>query len=258
VSIRAIIVDDEEFARDEMRFLLGGVEEVEVVGEATGGAEAVHMVEELGPDLMFLDIQMPVMNGFQVIEMLLDAADTMPLVIFTTAYDKYAIRAFEVNAVDYLLKPIEMERLRSAIERAGDLLPRREEYIERIRKLTSNIKVGTRFLPRIVVQKGDDVELVEVEQVAMIYREGTKICAHTASGDYVTNYRDLDELEVQLDPRIFQRLGSDHLVNLRRILQIVPWSGGNYIMVLDDAGRTEVRLSRSQSQLLKNKVEGIF
>ena len=257
MPMKVIIVDDEELARDEMKYLLGDEEEIEVVGEAAGGEEAVRLVAETKPDLMFLDIQMPVMDGFQVVHTLLQA-DALPLVIFTTAYDKYAIKAFEVNAIDYLLKPIEKDRLAESVERALEVLPRREEYIERVRKLARNIKVGTRFLPRIVVQKGDDVELVEVEKVAMIYREGARISAHTEDGEFVTNYRDIDEIEVQLDPKLFLRLGADYLVNLSRIAKILPWSGGNYMLVLDDAEKTEVRLNRSQSQLLKNKVEGII
>ena len=252
--IRAIIVDDEELARDEMRFLLED-REIELVGEASSGAEAIELVEREKPDLMFLDIQMPEMSGFQVLHRLLETGE-VPLIIFATAYDQYAIRAFEYNALDYLLKPIDRDRLTSALERVRKALPRREEYAERLRKLAESINVKTPFLPRIVIQKEKDVGLVEVEKVAMMSREGGLVKAHTSEGSFGTNYRDLDELEPQLDPRIFLRLGTDHILNLERISEIMPWSGGKYLVILDDSENTELQLTRSQATLLKNKIEG--
>ena len=252
--IRAIIVDDEELARDEMRFLLEG-EDVEIVAEAKDGPEALGLTEELSPDLLFLDIQMPGMNGFQVLQGLIDR-DAIPLVIFATAFDQYAIRAFDVNALDYLLKPIDKERLHEAVERARRALPKREEYTAKLRRLAESIQVTTPFLPRIVIQKEKDVGLVESEKVAMLSREGRRIKAYTIDGTFETNYRDLDELEPQLDPLMFLRLGADHIVNLRLISEIMPWSGGRYNIVLEDEDHTEVQLTRSQAMLLKNKVEG--
>jgi DNA-binding LytR/AlgR family response regulator len=253
--IRAIIVDDEEHARGEMRFLLDG-EEVEIVGEAAGGREAVELVLEVSPDLMFLDIQMPEMNGFQVLQSLVETGQDIPLIIFATAYDQYAIKAFEYNALDYLLKPIEKDRLSEALERARRSLPKRKEYAEKLRKLAENISVKTPFLPRIVIQRERDIGLVESDKVAMLSREGRQVRAYTSEGAFATNYHDLDGLELQLDPRLFLRLGANHIVNLRRISEIVPWSGGKYIVVLDDVDRTEVKLTRSQAMLLKNKMEG--
>jgi two-component system LytT family response regulator len=253
--IRAIIVDDEELARDEMRFLLEG-EEVEIVGEAAGGREAVGLAAELSPDLVFLDIQMPEMNGFQVLQSLIETGKDIPLIIFATAYDQYAIKAFEYNALDYLLKPIDKERLRETLVRARRSLPKRKEYAERLRRLAENINVKTPFLPRIVIQRDRDIGLVESEKVAMLSKEGKLVRAYTSEGAFATNYPDLDEIEPQLDPRLFLRLGTNHIVNVRRISEIVPWSGGKYIIVLDDVDRTEVKLTRSQAMLLKNKVEG--
>lgn len=257
VKIRALIVDDERLARDEIRFLLEHENGVEIIGEAAGGEDAVRQVIEKRPDLMLLDIQMPVMDGFQVITSLL-RSEALPLVIFTTAYDRYAIKAFEVNAIDYLLKPIDKERLGEAIDRAREVLPRRDEFIERVRKLAGEITRGTPFLPRIVVRKDSGLELIDVAGIAMLRREAAGITAFTGEGDFITNYRDMDELEVQLDPAVFIRLGGEYLVNVRKIVRIVPWSGGKYIMTIDDAAKTEVPLSRSQAQLLKNKVEGVL
>jgi len=257
VSIKAIIVDDEKLARDEMRFLLVGDKDVEIVAEASGGREAVRLIRETKPDIVFLDIQMPEMNGFQVVHELLESGDT-PLIIFATAYDQYAIRAFEVNALDYLLKPIGRERLAEALARARRATPQREEYAKRLRKLAEAIRIKTSFLSRIVVRKGEEPAVIDVERVAMLRREGYRVTAHTDEGKLPTNYRDLDEVEIQLDPAIFIRLGGDYLINIKMITDVVPWSGGNFMMTLGDADKTELRLNRSQAKLLKGKAERFF
>ena len=257
MSIKALIVDDEKLARDEMRFLLGSEKDVEIVAEASGGREAVALVREKKPDIVFLDIQMPEVNGFQVVHELVETGD-IPLIIFATAYDQYAIRAFEVNALDYLLKPIDRERLGEALARARRAMPQREEFAMRLRKLAEGIRIKTSFLPRIVVRKGEEPAVVDVERVAMLRREGYRVTAHTDEGKFPTNYRDLDEVEIQLDPAIFIRLGGDYLVNIRAIADVIPWSGGNFMMTLEDADKTEVRLNRSQAKLLKGKAERFF
>ncbi|MDD3643301.1 MAG: response regulator, partial [Candidatus Krumholzibacteria bacterium] len=167
MPIRALIVDDEELARSEMRFLLEGMEDVVVVGEASGGEEAVRLVSELAPDLLFLDIQMPVLDGFGVVRRLIERG-APPLVVFTTAYDQYAIRAFEIHAADYLLKPIERERLAEAVQRSREILPSRGEAAERLRRLTGHIKAGRKFLPRLVVRRGDGVDPVDADRVSLI------------------------------------------------------------------------------------------
>jgi DNA-binding LytR/AlgR family response regulator len=257
VSIKVIVVDDEQLARDEMCFLLSQEKDVEVVGQASGGREAISLVREKNPDVIFLDIQMPEMNGFQVVKELVDAG-APPLIIFATAYDQYAIKAFEVNALDYLLKPIDRKRLGEALGRARRAMPQRGEFEKRLRALAGSIRIGTSFLPRIVVRKGEEPIIVDIEHVAMLRREGSRVTAHTAEGKYNTNYRDLDEVEIQLDPALFIRLGADYFVNIRRIADVVPWSGGNFMMILEDADKTEVRLNRSQAKLLKSKAERFF
>jgi len=255
--MRAVIVDDEKLARDEMRFLLAGEEGVEIVGEAAGGREAVGLISETKPDIVFLDIQMPEMDGFAVVHELLQRGE-IPLIVFATAYNQYAIKAFEVHALDYLLKPIARDRLREALARARSAAPRVEDFAKRLRTLVESIRIGASFLTRVVVRKGEDVEPVEVARVSMLHREGSRVTAHTDAGRFPTNYRDLDEVEVQLDPALFIRLGGDYLVNIRRIADVVPWSGGSYMMTLDDAEKTEVRLNRSQAKLLKSKAERFF
>lgn len=255
MPVRALIVDDEKLARDEMRYLLEQFGDIEVAGEAAGGEEAVVMAAELNPDIIFLDIQMPVLDGFGVVRKLVESGD-VPLIVFTTAYDQYAIKAFEINAVDYLLKPVEKDRLGGAIERARAIMPSRGEYVEKLKKLTESIHVGRKFLPRIVVKNKGGMDLIDTSRVAMLEKRGPEVIAHTDDGDFITNYTDLDELEVQLDPAIFLRLGSDGIVNLGKIGEIVPWSGGNYVMTLGDSSSTEIKLTRTQAQILKNKAEG--
>jgi len=254
LTIRALIVDDEQLAREELGFLLGEIEDVEIVGEAAGGDEAIRKTEELAPDLLFLDIQMPERDGFGVVGDLL-ARGAAPLIIFVTAYDQYAIRAFEINAVDYLLKPIERPRLARAVERARSALPARGEFLEKLRRLTEGIRVGRKFLQRLVVRRGGEMDLFDADRVALLVRRGGAIVACTDAGDFASNYADLDEIEGQLDPAVFLRLGPDHIVNMRRIGGLVPSRGGHYVMTLDDAESTEVTLSATQAQLLKNRVE---
>lgn len=256
MPIRALIVDDEQLARDEMRYLLEGVEEVEIVGEAAGGEEAIRLAVELAPDLLFLDIQMPVLDGFGVVQRLIERG-APPLVVFTTAYDQYAIRAFEIHAVDYLLKPIERERLAEAVQRVRETLPARDGAIEKLRRLTGHIKAGRKFLPRLVVRRDDQLDLVDTGRVSLVERREDGIVVHTDTGDFLSNYADIDELDVQLDPAVFLRLGPDHIVNIRRIAGVVPWTGGHYVMTLDDASSTQITLTRTQAQLLKNRVEGV-
>ncbi len=255
MPVRALIVDDEKLARDEMRYLLEQFGDIEVAGEAAGGEEAVVMATELNPDIIFLDIQMPVLDGFGVVRKLVESGD-VPLIVFTTAYDQYAIKAFEINAVDYLLKPVEKDRLAGAVERAREIMPSRGEYVEKLKKLTESIHVGRKFLPRIVVKNKGGMDLIDTGRVAMLEKRGPEVIAHTDDGDFITNYADLDELEVQLDPAIFLRLGSEGIVNLGKIGEIVPWSDDNYVMTLGDSSSTEIKLTRTQAQILKNKAEG--
>lgn len=253
--MRTLIVDDEKPARDEMRFLLSSEKDVEIVGEAAGGREAVELVKERHPDLVLLDIQMPGVDGFEVVRELLELGDP-PLVVFATAYDRYAIKAFEVNALDYLLKPIDRARLSQALDRARAALPRRGEFARKLMALASNIRLGSSFLPRIVVIKGQEPMIVEIEKVAMLRREGSRVLAYTSDDTYPTNYTAINDIEAQVDPAVFVRLGNDLLVNIGKIADVVPWSGGSFMMTLEDSKNTEVRLTRSQAKLLRSKALG--
>jgi two-component system response regulator LytT len=229
--IRVVIVDDEELARTRIRGLLADFDDLECVGEAENGLEAVERIRELGPDLVFLDIQMPGMDGFEVLASL----DDVPLVIFATAYDEYALKAFEVNSIDYLLKPIEKERLASAVERARELLAGGRELGREIERIAGLVR--SRGVERLPVQKGRKIVLVDHADIVWIEASEGLVFVHTA--------------DQRLDPASFFRTHRSSIVNLNHVVEIVPWFGGKYKIVVDDAARSELVLSRARAKALR-------
>jgi DNA-binding LytR/AlgR family response regulator len=243
-AIRVLIVDDEELARTRLKSLLDGLPDVECVGEAENGIEAVEKVKELAPDLMLLDIQMPGMNGFEVLE----ALDDVPLVVFATAFDEYALKAFEVNSIDYLLKPIEKERLSQAIERARRLLSGGPELRQEIERLAGLI--GARGVDRLPVVKGKRIVLVDHADIVWVGASDELVFVYTKDGRHLANAT-MAELEARLDPRAFFRVHRSSIVNLKHVAEIVPWFAGKYKIVLDDAARTELVLPRARARKLR-------
>jgi two-component system response regulator LytT len=256
-DLRAVLVDDEQLARDELGYLLGRVGGIEIIGQAGNGVEALNTIDRLHPDVVFLDVQMPGLTGFEVARRMLDA-HAPSHIIFVTAYDRHAIEAFEVNAVDYLLKPVDPARLEVALDRArrriatdrpGDGSPVvSDAELEKIVRLVSErqsrreqlaIKVGERFL------------LVQAEEVvfASLVDEGITVVTDQHRG--VSNYRTLDELHERLDSSTFWRVHRSHLVNINKIKEIVPWFSRNYILRMKDAKGTEIPVSRSQTKRLR-------
>jgi two-component system LytT family response regulator/two-component system response regulator LytT len=268
--LRTLVVDDEQLAREELCFLLGQVEAVEIVGQAADGIEALRLIEDQAPDVVLLDVQMPGLTGFEVARRILRAGlDTQ--LVFVTAYDRHAIEAFEVNAVDYLLKPVESARLATAIDRVRKRLrsarPARvlgsdpgnvrgadpgagqsPDELERLLRLWSDrqgrrdqlaIKVAERFL------------LVQADEVVHASVEDDVITVVTNSLSGTSNYRTLDELQARLDPAVFWRVHRSHLVNINRIKEIVPWFSRNYILKMRDTKSTEIPVSRAQTKRLR-------
>ena len=260
MDLRAVLVDDEQLARDELGFLLGQVGGVEIIGQAGNGVEALTAIDKLQPDVVFLDVQMPGLTGFEVARRMLDTR-ALPQIIFVTAFDQHAIEAFEVNAVDYLLKPVDPARLEIAVDRArrrisidrkldlGDVAPAFvQAQIEKIVRLVAErqqrrdrlaIKVGARFM------------LVQAEEIiyASLVDEGIVVVTLKHSG--TSNYRTLDELQARLDPSVFWRVHRSHLVNINKIKEIVPWFSRNYILKMKDAKTTEITVSRTQTRRLR-------
>jgi two-component system LytT family response regulator/two-component system response regulator LytT len=239
-----MVVDDEELARARIKGLLEAFDDLECVGEAENGLEAVDRIRELGPDLVFLDIQMPGMDGFEV----LAALDEVPLIIFATAYDEYALRAFEVNSIDYLLKPIEKERFASAVERARELLSAEGDLGREIERIAGLVR--TKGVDRLSVQKGRKIVLVDHADIVWIEASGGLVFVHTRDQRYTVNST-MAELEGRLDPGAFFRTHRSSIVNLNHVVEIVPWFGGKYKVIVDDDDRSELVLSRARARALR-------
>ena len=254
-DLRTVVVDDEQLAREELCFLLQQLGGIEVVGQGGNGVEALRVIEEHQPDLVMLDVQMPGITGFEVARRLFQAAVDAHIV-FVTAFDQYAIEAFNVNAVDYVLKPVEPARLATAVERVRRRLgaertaqkPRSAEELERLLQALSErqdrreqlaIKVDERFL------------LVHTDEVVHASVEDEQIRVVTNSLSGTSNYRTLDELQARLDPAVFWRVHRSHLVNINKIKEIVPWFSRNYILKMKDGKGTEIPVSRSQTRRLR-------
>lgn len=252
----SLIVDDEALAREELRYLLEELEQIEIVGEAADGRTAVEMVEKTDPDLLFLDIQMPEMDGFAVVKELMER-ERVPHIIFATAYDQYALKAFEANAVDYLLKPIDQEKLLRAVERLTTRIRTGVKEDDRLALLLKNLRVARKATTRIPVRDGEEIRLVDVEEVVCVTQEGRKVTVQTHERVWETNYPDLTELEASLPVERYLRVDGHHLVNVDRIKEIIPWSGGNHRIILDDAAESQIPINRAQAQRLKAHLEGM-
>jgi two-component system, LytTR family, response regulator len=257
MDMRALLVDDEQLARDELVYLLGRVGGVEVVGHAENGPEALEAIDRLQPDVVFLDVQMPGLTGFEVARRLLEA-EAGPQIVFVTAFDQHAIEAFEVNAVDYLLKPVDPARLETAVDRArrrlaadlgGASAPVSADQLEKIVQIVADrqsrrdrlaLKVGERFL------------LVLAEEVIFASLVDDTVTVVTSQQTGTSNCRTLDELQAQLDPGVFWRVHRSHLVNINKIKEIVPWFSRNYILRMKDDRATEIPVSRSQTRRLRD------
>ena len=249
--LTAVVADDEQLARDELCFLLGQIDGVDVVGQAANGVEALEQIGRLTPDIAFLDVQMPGLTGFEVARRLVDQRPG-PGVIFVTAFDQRAIEAFEVNAVDYLLKPVDANRLEQAVIRARQ---RRVDHqplagqLDQLMRLMTGQK-GRR--DQVAVKVQDRFVLVQADDIihASLVEDSITIVTGQVSG--TSNDRTLDELHARLDPEVFWRVHRSHLVNINKVKEIVPWFSRNYILRMKDAKATEIPVSRSQTRRLRD------
>lgn len=249
-----MIADDERPARMFLKTILNDFADVEIVGEAENGAEAIEIIKESKPDLALLDLQMPEATGIDVVRLL--RKTQMPLVAFVTAYDEYAVQAFEVNAVDYLLKPIEKARLRETIQRAHERLEHTDFRQTEAKKLkavaeTYNEISQPQFIERIPVKQRDEIILVPVKEVVSIVADGELLNITTLTNKRFTiNYR-LKDLEARLEPAKFIRLSRGALANLEMVLRISPMPGGTYLVALKNG--QQIPSSRLQSKILREK-----
>ena len=241
--MRTLIVDDEAPARERLKRLLADVKGVELVGEAEDGIQAVEAIEKEKPDLVLLDIQMPGLDGFGVIE----ALEGPPPIIFVTAYDEYAIRAFEVNALDYLLKPFSRQRLEKAIRRAQEALNEEDSFMARFGPLLENLAAQGRHLTRLAIRDRDRIRVLDANEVDWIGVEDEQVVVHVGDQAYPIR-RTLAELEARLDPGTFFRAHRSVIVSLDRVQEIIPWFKGSHKLRLTTG--VEVDLSRAQARAL--------
>jgi len=256
MAIRTIVVDDEDLAREELCFLLADLPDVEIVGQAGDGPEALRIIDERHPDLVLLDVQMPGLTGFEVARRLL-AADRAPHLVFVTAYDQYAVQAFDVNAVDYVLKPVEVTRLAQAIERARRRIATDQASAvatldaPTLERLAEMLAKRPGRLQQLALRVGERFILVPVDEIihASLVDDVITVVTNSLTGS--SNYRTLDELQARLDPAVFWRVHRSHLVNINKVKEIVPWFSRNYILKMRDAKATEIPVSRAQTKRLR-------
>lgn len=253
-KLRVMIADDERPARMFLKAILNDFEDVEIVGEAENGAEAIEIIKESKPDLALLDLQMPEATGIDVVRLL--RKTQMPLVAFVTAYDEYAVQAFEVNAVDYLLKPIEKARLRETIQRAHERLEQTDFRTTETIKLKAVAESydelsQPQFIERIPVKQREEIVLVPVKEVVSIVADGELLhITNLSNKRFTINYR-LKDLEARLEPGKFVRLSRGALANLELISRISPMPGGTYLVALKNG--QQIPSSRLQSKILREK-----
>jgi two-component system LytT family response regulator len=253
MSIKTIIVDDVELARERVRMLLDDPE-IEIIAECENGSQAIEAIKNLQPDLVFLDIQMPKIDGFEVIEII--GVEKMPAVIFVTAYDEFALRAFEINALDYLLKPFDGERLKKALARAKREIKKQEgstEIEENLRRLLQEVKTETRYLKRIPIKSARGTTLLLTGEIDWIASAGHYLEIHSGRETHLIREK-LSIIETRLDPQEFMRVHRSTIVNLNRIKSLHPLFNGDQLIILKDG--TELNLSRTYHEKLMQRLTG--
>ncbi len=270
MSISALIIDDEQLARDELQYLLDQVGGVDVVAQGTNGIEAVDLIEEHHPDLVFLDVQMPGLDGFAVIKRLVERnrprsgmePEPLPQIVFATAYDQYAVRAFDVNAVDYLLKPFDRVRVEQALERvrgrmtngsSGATGPVPESQIDALLRLLNRPQNSARAAQpaKLIVQAQNRLLLVDQAEICYAAIDEGVIRVVTQNFEGQSKCRTLEELLELLDPALFWRAHRGFVVNINHIREVVPWFKSTYQLRMNDKKQTEIPVSRAQTRRLR-------
>jgi len=274
MNVSALIIDDEQLAREELKYLLDQAGGVEVVAQGTNGIEALELIDEYHPDLVFLDVQMPGLDGFAVIQRLMDRkransgaangkdAEPLPQIVFATAYDQYAVRAFDVNAVDYLLKPFELRRVQQAVEKvrgrlaggpAGTATALPESQIDALLQILNRPQGATRTPQpaKLIVQAQSRLLLVDQGDICYAAIDEGVIRIATQSFEGHSKCRTLEELLDLLDPALFWRAHRGFVVNINHIREVVPWFKSTYQLRMNDKKQTEIPVSRAQTRRLR-------
>ncbi len=251
LTVSAVIVDDEQLAREELAYLLKSHPEVEVVAQGQNGLEGVNLIKEHEPDLLFLDVQMPGLDGFGVIKKLIEKKVKLPHIVFATAFDQYAVRAFEVNAVDYLLKPFDKSRVAQAVQRVRKRVETQAAPAERMEALLQSLQTRPAQPTKLLVKAQNRLFLVDSQSVIYATIEDGLITVVTSALEGISNYRTIEELQESLDPNLFWRVHRSYLVNINKIREVVPWFKSSYLLKMDDRKQTEVPVSRTQTKRLR-------
>jgi len=247
MTISTVLADDEPLACDELSYLLKDFPDIEIAGTAHNGLEAVSLIEEMEPDLVFLDVQMPGLDGLGVIQRLRERNIPLPHFVLATAYDHYAVEAFRVEAMDYLLKPVDKERLTKAVERA------RRAIQERAKPATEPSESQQAVLQRtkLLVKAGNRNFIIDVNDVIYATIDDGLITIVTTTMEGQSNYRTIEELQSNLDPEVFWRVHRSYLVNINRIREVIPWFKSSFQLRMDDKKQTEIPVSRVQTKRLR-------
>ena len=246
-TLSAVVIDDEELARDELTFLLKSFSEIDVTGTASNGPQAIELIERVEPDLVFMDVQMPGLDGIGVIRKLRETSDALPHFVFVTAYDHYAIEAFRMEAMDYLLKPVDKERLTETVQRAARL-------VSEGARSAAELPVPPKTSPqrsKILVKASGRSFIVDAQDIVYATIEDGVITIVTPALEGESNYRTIEELQSNLDPDTFWRVHRSYLVNIHRIREVIPWFKSSYQIRMDDKKGTEIPVSRVQTRRLR-------
>jgi len=254
MSLSAVIVDDEQLARDELAYLLKNTNEVNVIAQGKNGLEAINLIREHNPDVVFLDVQMPGLDGFGVIKKLLDRKVPLPKIVFATAFDQYAVKAFEVNAVDYILKPFDKKRVAQSIEKTRAKIESGAGPEEKFDTLVRMLESQKPQTAKILIKAAGRLLLVDQKDICYATIEDGVISVATsghAGLEGQSNCRTLEELYETLDTQQFWRAHRSFLVNINHIREVVPWFKSSYQLRMDDKKQAEIPVSRAQTRRLR-------
>ncbi len=245
----ALIVDDEQLASDELAYLLRDFPHIEVVGTARNGLQAVKMIEELDPEVVFLDVQMPGLDGLGVIRKLQEKKVALPYFILATAYEQYAVEAFRLEALDYLLKPVEKGRLAMTVDRARRILEEKAAKAQPPEPSPGPRPAQVRT--KLLVRTANRNFIVDASDVIFATIDDGLITVATTQFEGQSNYRTIEELQSSLDPDSFWRVHRSYLININRIKEVIPWFKSSYMLRMDDKKQTEIPVSRVQTKRLR-------
>jgi len=256
MPINTVIVDDERPARDELAFLLKGLPDINVVAQGKNGLEAISLIKEHSPDLVFLDVQMPGLDGFGVIKKLVERKVPIPQIVFATAYDHYAVQAFDVNAVDYVLKPFDKTRISQAVQRAKKMVEANASPVQRLEALVNKLDAGeteerSAAPVKLLVKSQERMILIDADDMIYASIQDGAITIFSRELEGISNYRTIEELMGALDDGVFWRPHRSYLVNINHIKEVMPWFKSSFMLKMNDKRASEIPVSRNQTKRLR-------